>query len=255
MISKDDLTIVIQGRIHPIGIDTIPTYLQFGKVIVSSWSDDPNLNTLLTSEFLSQIRVVLNWRDPELLNHQRDGKYDNDGNIYLQCLSTLGGIRAADTDYVIKIRSDESFSDLTKLIEKLESGKVVMSNRFARKRGSPFHGGDTYFGGKTSLLLRSFLGLKGALEKKWFHRVPVMGAPKILSAEQKICISIIKTAEPHNALDEPVETMKRLFDICPISEMGEFQVNSSGWSRDGLPNPRNEFNPVQWNCISDINEI
>lgn len=254
MMARENVTFIVQGPLHPVGIAAIPNYLKLGKVIVSSWVDQ---DLSLLKPVINDVTVILNRNELGIKRYDRDGLVDNDGNIYYQCISTLTGLKNVDTKYVIKVRGDESFDDWTTFFSMMKTGKIVSSNRFARHHSQPFHLGDTLFGGETQRLFSGFVILKDGLSAKVFHTLNVLGQVKILSAEQKIYMSILKSFNWHInfEIQEPVDIMKEHFLICPLSAMGNFLINSSGWARDGLPNPRAEFNSREWGCIDSIDQI
>lgn len=256
MIAPADLTICVTGPVHKYGLQAIPNYLKSGRVTVSSWTNDPNLKLLLEQDYLPQIKVVLNQWPAGLRYYDRDNPImDNDGNSGAQCLSVLGGLRNVETDYVIRVRADESWGNLQPFIDMMATGKVVSNCRYARRRGSPFHIGDTMYGGRTSVILPAFVELKRALEAHEFHTMVTMGATRVFSAEQKICVSILKVLEPGFDFNECVAVMRKYFLICPCNAMAPFIINSSGWLKDFGYDGKTSWNPRAENCIDSIDQV
>lgn len=261
MIDRNNLTIVVQGPLNKIGLDALSNYKKYGKVILSIWDNDKNSNLFTEkTNYLDGVKLIINKWPEKLIYYQRDNELmDNDGNIAAQTLSCLGAFKEVDTEYVIKFRCDEYFENLEPLIKRMESGKIVSSDRYARTNRREterlYHLGDTFFGGPTKILLDSFILLKQLLEQKYFHTCLFHRGPWILSAEQKIYISIIKILEPEFDFNEATEIMKRYFDICPLNELAPFKINSSGWSKDFGIEYKDEWNPIKEDCITNINQI
>lgn len=252
-ISRDDISFILQGPLNSIGLSCVPEYLKYGSVIISTWRDSDLSLLKSLGENVGNVLLVVGDRS-EIEDYKND-TYDNVGNSALQLLSSLNGLNHSKTKYSIKVRCDEYLPKWDEFLTRMAAGKFVHSNRFSRRSVEAYHLGDTYFGGSTETLKKALTwGAEMALNNR-FKDLEVCGQKRHLSAEQKITISILKALEPENQLNDPVGDCRRYFDICPLSEMGDFAVNSSGWKKDGLPNPRYEFNAKWWGCISSLNEL
>jgi hypothetical protein len=160
MIPKfDNLSIVIQGPLHKNSVDAIPHYQTFGKVVVSHHPDD-DLKLLENMDCSSIVRVETVRPDtPYIFNNQ---------NIYWQIITAHAGLFHVETEYTIKLRSDEYFGDLSPMIEKMYyyPSKVITGNmHFRPDRLAKFHICDRIFGGKTDTLRNGFVVAKRRCEE------------------------------------------------------------------------------------------
>lgn len=121
-----DLSIIIQGPLNPILLKSIPNYLRFGNVILSTCyerNDDEYqlIDDLLRCKY-SNFTIV----------QQHVEEYDlfNAHNVYRQAITTLEGLYFTKTQYAIKVRTDEFFENLLPVIDKLKSDHVVCSDFF-----------------------------------------------------------------------------------------------------------------------------
>lgn len=118
-----DLTILIQGRCEAEQLQLwIDNYSDW-NVIVSTW-DDYNLN----------LNFPNNWN---IIKSEYPIRFCDMQNIDLQLVSTLNGLKEVQTDYVIKVRGDEFFSNLHLVYNKMKEvhPKVLVSSLFFRPLG------------------------------------------------------------------------------------------------------------------------
>jgi hypothetical protein len=118
-----DLTILIQGRCEQEQMQLwIDNYSDW-NVIVSTWIDyDLNLN------------FPNNWK---IIKSEYPKRFADIQNIDLQVTSTLNGLKEVQTDYVIKVRGDEFFSNLYLVYNRMKEvhPKVLVSSIFFRRLG------------------------------------------------------------------------------------------------------------------------
>lgn len=133
------LALIIQGPLNQHSLDAIPYYQTLGDVFLSHYQD-------YVHPTLPIDQVVRN--NPDVPPNAWNGQ-----NVYLQCLSTLAGLQAAirkgGYDIAIKLRSDQSFGDLTKFIYAVNSApdKYTCSNlHFRPDRICKFHASDKLVG-------------------------------------------------------------------------------------------------------------
>lgn len=174
-------TIVIQGPQKNINqslsLCGLAYYKTIASVIVSHWDNDPQIETPLSDGVL----IIRNPR-PAVMAY-------NNQNIYLHCLSTLAGLREVQTEYVIKTRSDQNFSNAFPIFEIVEKScdKIITNNVYFRKESEiKFHPSDQFIVSKTKDLLGTFEMLKTMLE----NHDPASG--RVLAAEQWICTALLK---------------------------------------------------------------
>lgn len=235
MISKKDISIVIQGPISEISLNNLDYYAQFAEVIISTWTDKPfGLNL---SKY-NNVKILANPL-PEI--HEQY----NFGNFYFQCLSTLNGLSLSRSVYSIKTRSDESFSNLDALIKELQANKIVTSNIFfAKDNNHKYHPSDHLIFSKKSTLKDVYEKCIAICED--IHKfnlidkggkligVDTNGDTFNLHAESifgKVACEI--TLNKEALIKDSVENMKKCFDIVPIYKLGDFKfsANSSGHNK------------------------
>lgn len=162
MIDKNDITLVIQGPLNEVSLSNIGTYLNFvSKVVVSIWEDEWTeenpIYKRLYKETLSDPRIVI-VRCPFSFQDAYNGQ-----NMYLQACSSYAGVRAAETEYCIKTRSDESFGNLIPFIEGMSEhpDRLTTTNLFfGPDRIAKFHPSDHMVGGKKYSLAKTYSMIK-----------------------------------------------------------------------------------------------
>lgn len=147
--SKEHFTILIQGPINKNSLSNIKNYKKFGKVIVSYWDTDEKFE-----------------KDPEVLylsnplpDRSKATGILKDSTFYWAICSTYHGIIKSKTKYTIKVRSDEYYTDLSPIVEKIKEKKntIVCGNIFVRNDFEySFHFGDHIFGGATNVLKSAY---------------------------------------------------------------------------------------------------
>ena len=118
---------------------------------------------------------------------------------------TFKGLQKIKSEYTLKIRSDEYFSNLNPIIECISKNpnKLVCGNIFYKPwRINPFHMGDHIFACKTKTLLESYQRLLDMYDKKAnlddiFSQTAIGN-----SAESVLCKSILFSIDPANFLTE-----------------------------------------------------
>ena len=261
MISKKDISIIIQGPVSEISLNNLDYYCQFSEVIISTWNDKPlsfdlskykNIKILVSS--LPSIKEEYNY-----------------GNFYFQCLSVLNGLSLSSKKYSIKTRSDESFSNLDSLINKLQDDKIVTTNIMSQRDvDNKYHPSDHLFFSKTKTLTdiykkcaciceapHNFGFKKEDSELIHLDSNKELFKPRPESIFGKTSCEIILKKEA--TLQESKENMKKCFDIVPISQLGDFKfsANSSRHNKDqpyyrGVDQDWFTENPMHPNSIDEI---
>lgn len=109
-VKKENITVVLQGPIDDRTYEAIDSYNEqgFGEVIVSTWADE-NIDLLLPSDNQSFKLVTSKYPDMTGVN--------NDGCRFFVAITTGVGCHHATKDFVLKVRTDEFYPDLSKFIE------------------------------------------------------------------------------------------------------------------------------------------
>lgn len=150
----DQFTILIQGKLHKNSIKGINTnYRKFTKnIVLSHWdSDDLSLLSEIDINGINLTIVEIPYVLPQLV-------FD-EANVYKQICTTFAGLRKVSTKYVVKLRSDNWFEDLTPIFEGILANetKMISSNLYFRSDNLfKYHFSDQYFGGYTEDILLMF---------------------------------------------------------------------------------------------------
>ena len=165
-----DLTFVIQGPIDIISVSTIDAYLKYGKVIVSCWDNDSITDEMLNMKgghnvyrekydllepYLNRITVIKSKYD-EAIKDIHQPKFDHQ---ILQAVSTLAGLERVDTEFAVKVRSDESYPDIDPILNKVKKfpDKIYTLNCNAFKDSyMKFNMGSHFLLSKTKYLKRAY---------------------------------------------------------------------------------------------------
>lgn len=202
----NDVSFVIQGKLNSQSINNIDNYLKYGKVIFSFYNDDDVFLSLkLKQRSLedNRIKLVIN-NKPDVLKYNRQ-------NIFLQGLTTLNGVKNADTPLVIKTRSDESFESFDIFIDNLIKNKDKFNTinfLFRKDSHYKFHPSDHLIASNKELLEKTFEIL---LSEYVMH--------ENLPAEVKIFLSFLKAKEIDPDLQNSRQIMK---ENCVITNLRTF---------------------------------
>jgi len=159
-----EYTILLQGVINPKTFKLwIKNYSDY-TVVVSIWED----------EDLSDYKIPTNWK--VIKNKYPLVRFRKQANLDYQIITTLAGLESVDTEWVIKMRTDEYYSNLEKVLEKMKNNphKIVCSSMFFRKYGMyKFHCSDKLLGGTTDNLIAMFESTLQNLEMNlWDEPIP-----------------------------------------------------------------------------------
>ena len=173
--------LLVQGNWTPRWLERWHHYQDtFDQIVVSCYKDEAA--QLLQYDFLVQDHKVT-W----VLNDRAfPTGVDWYGNIWYQCKTTLAGLAQVRCDHVIKTRTDEYWSNMNLLRDRvISTDQYVGINIYFKKWNVfPLHIGDHLFGGPTNKLIGGFRLLRNLLSTDYFqntHR----------AAEQKICASLL----------------------------------------------------------------
>lgn len=231
--SENKISIIIQGPLNRRSINTIPSYLNYGEVVLSYWDKD---DKELLNEVSSKVKLIENKvRDVSSFLF----KTNNKTPFAYQYFSTLRGLINSSGNLSIKTRSDESFPNLDLFVKNMKhnmnsineknsynSFKITSCNIYFRKdRDFKFHPSDHLLGGSKSRLISIFdKCLNKCKQNNTRRKTP----------EQLIGTSAIETyldpitknfdvANPVNSID----LMKKHFSIVRIKDLPESTWTSS----------------------------
>ena len=244
-----DVSIIIQGPLNEISLKNIPVYKKYGKVIVSCWSGyDEKLLKYIDDD------VVFVCNDPIKVEHY------NSHNVYYQAFTTHAGLEKSETKFSIKVRSDESYSNLDTFVKALNKNPehIITGDIFFWDDQFSFHISDHAAGGKTKSLLGTFGGVKFICETTPPNMKLAIGrSAKLLqpaSTESLIMLSFLQQINAINNIlpsstvteelngeifriiveydisERSVELIKKHARIVPTSCMGDVFLNTRGHS-------------------------
>mgnify|MGYP003625791815 FL=1 len=117
MIDKNRLSIVIQGPLNKTSLNNIENYKKYSSnIIISCWEGDD----IDVSSFLNSSAVTLLKNKIPDLEQVKKHYWDQSANHYYQIWSTHSGLCLCNTEYSMKVRSDEAYSNLDELLRVLE---------------------------------------------------------------------------------------------------------------------------------------
>ena len=178
-----EYTILLQGVINHKTFNLwIKNYSDY-KVVVSIWED----------EDLSDYQIPTNWK--VVKNKYPLVRFRKEANLDYQIITTLAGLSEVEGEWVIKMRTDEYYSNLDKVFKKMKANpeKIVSSSMFFRKYGLyKFHCSDKLLGGTTENLIGMYESTLHNVEMKlWEETVPEsqLGLGYIMAKDSTIDIN------------------------------------------------------------------
>lgn len=183
------------------------------------------------------IPIDVTWKSEELSGLKEiitRKRFDNKQNVYYQSRGTLNGLMKCTTPFVIKVRSDEWYSDLNTVVKSLrtEPDKIITNNVFARKISKyAFHMSDHVIGGTKENMMKMFSMSVQTLEAGRFDAR--------CCAEQHFAHCYLRaqgiTNIPTN-YDEIKSMSLKYFKIISIKQMGDFMVVANSMYNYSLTN-------------------
>jgi len=153
---KDDLTIVIQGLYSEDSANKIEEYRKItNNIVYSSWNH-PSLNEL--PNYVKVVSHELCDKGNCYCCNKRMQNLIQKSTIAWAVSTTKTGIEQVQTEYTIKVRSDEYYN-LEPFVDKMmeNKDKVLFGNIFVDKfKTQPYHMGDHIFGGKTKFFKTAY---------------------------------------------------------------------------------------------------
>jgi hypothetical protein len=200
----------------------------------------------------------------------REG-YNNVQNKYLHFFSVSMGLNLANTDYVIKMRSDEFYSNLEPFMESVRKypEKITTGDVFFRNSKIPFHPSDHLVGGTTENMRLVFGRAKELCEvtedkhDDSFFKIAkssmLYKVHKVVVAEQYLGMACLQEILEIDEVDgeELVDNMKEVFNIVPCENLGVYRVmfNSKKIGTDLKEAPEEYFDQSYFVEKTDIKDI
>lgn len=145
MLLLNNLTILIQGKLHQETLDFYIKHYNTCNVIISTWTTNDTDISNIPNNF-----TIIKNDPPQYSGHQ---------NIYLQICSTLHGLELVNTKYCIKMRADEYVSNIEYIYHSIsnDNSKLYTLPIFFRPWNFiPYHISDHLIAGDTDNLRLMF---------------------------------------------------------------------------------------------------
>lgn len=243
----EDVTVIIQGRLLQESYDFyIKNYIDF-PVIISTWVD----NTISFHNLPQNFKVVYSPYPSEF----------GAQNLNLQLISTLAGLQMVKTNYVIKMRGDEYWSNpqyIEKCIKSVPN-KIWTSSVFFRAwQYSEYHASDHIIAGTLENVETMFSETKkifnnGELNlSKWkidgkLHKWVITHSP-----EERITKAYLRAKSPEkfDRVDGRI-LMKEYFDILDNELIKPYKIKANLFKKEWT----DDFIPERNYSISTIDQL
>lgn len=236
-----NVTIILQGKILQDSIDFLIKNYPTANVVVSTWIDsETDFSKLPPSYTLIQSKLPKN---------------GGDQNINYQILSTLNGLRFIDTDYVIKIRGDEYYSNLEYIANQVAMNptKIHSSPIFFRHWSfMKYHISDHIIAGTKENLQLMFEETKFNIENELVYHM-VNGKPhRFWEPEINLTRSYLMAKEPKRW--DKVDGRKLMvdnFEILDVQQLHPYKIVANIFKAEWTDG----FVPERNFSISDVRRL
>lgn len=224
-----NVTLLLQGKILQETIDFYVKHYPTTNVVISTWiGSDLNFSKLPET-----YNVVLS-KLPKEGGHQ---------NINYQVESTCSGLNFITTDYVIKLRGDEYYSNLDYVAYEVAMNpfKLQCSPIFFRHwEFMPYHISDHIIGGTLENVKLMFEKTKYNLKHKLVYNIQNGAKFDFWEPEINLTRSYLMGKEPHRWGDiDGRQLMVDNFDILNIKKLEPYKIVANifkaSWTKDFVP--------------------
>lgn len=236
-----NVTLIIQGKVSQETLDFYIKKYPKLKVIVSTWLDHK-----LDLSKLPDTYKVITQKLP------REAGFQNQN---YQFLSTLNGLRLSDTDYVIKIRGDEYFSNIEYIYDSITNTpqKIFCSPIFFRHWGfMQYHISDHIIAGTRDNLLLMFESTKHKVDNDMLFHVADGSIHTYWEPEINLTRGYLMEKEKNRfGIVDGRNLMVENFEILNIKKLEPYRIIANVFNTfwvDGFV-PENNFS------ISDVRKL
>jgi hypothetical protein len=232
------ITIVIQGKIERECYDFYVENYKDHPVIISTWE---NTIAMLAINNIPKNFTIIENEIPEEKGYQ---------NFFLQLESTIAGLNKVNTEFVIKMRGDEYYSNIPYLLEKVKEFPELIHTSpvfFREWKLYKLHISDHIIVGKTEYVKNMFVGAK--------NTKLICGTR--MSPEQILTIEYLlsrgKNTIVNNKINDKTDKniMKRYFSILDLENLKDYKITANVIKKIY----KNNFDLVKTKSIGDINHI
>jgi len=203
---KDKFNILVQGPLGNASLEKLDYYSTLGNVVLSYWNDRE-----IPEKYKGKAWIEVGTSSPNIEALIQSGKlqdYWRGTNFYYALNSMYRGLQHCDKPFVVKVRSDEGYSDLSPLMDSLlEHPEKVFCGNIFHKNSYPggFHMGDHLFACKTE-------DLKAACKLAMSMYEPP-NPPEVILAKSLLTVKNQKVT---------VEAYHEIINAIDINEMGDY---------------------------------
>lgn len=236
-----NVTILLQGKILQDSVDFLIKNYPHANVVISTW-----VGTEVDFSNIPQTYNVVLTKIPSEGGHQ---------NINYQILSTLKGLQFIKTDYVIKLRGDEYYSNLDYVAYEvaMNPNKIHCSPIFFRHWSfMQYHISDHIIAGTTENLKLMFESTKFNLENKLVYHIRDGEKYEFWEPEINLTRSYLmgKESKRWNIVDGR-QLMVDNFEIFDISKLHPYKIVANIFQTEWTDG----FVPERNFSISNVNKL
>tara|TARA_R100001163_G_scaffold18764_1_gene16549 strand:+ start:1711 stop:2487 length:777 start_codon:yes stop_codon:yes gene_type:complete len=231
--------LVIQGPLDNTSLQHVGNYhTQFKNIIVSHWKEDltdavkSNYNKLsdwkiVKGDYGGQYKPLAQITSQPLPDLGNTSGCDKESTFFYSISSTYAGLKKCTSPYVVKMRSDEFYTNFTTLKEKFlqDPHKMVCGNIFFKPwEFVPYHIGDHLFVAEREALLKVYEMLFTVYTNSEFSSASWLNQGKPDTAEQILAKSFLCARGVADRLWPLKETFSKYFDTVDINELGAYEA-------------------------------
>jgi len=242
LVKHADVTIVIQGPSVSVSgklgaaFRNLENYSKHvGNIVISTWDDSK----------VKPSKRMLNRLGIKYVEDSKDHykNHYNSSNIAYQSATSLNGLKLVKTEYAIKVRCDEKYTDISKFIKVMKSApeKITTSNfLFTSDDFSQFHISDHVIGGKTENLIGMFDNTSMLCKHYTNKTDPITGSDLAIdnyrngktkndeiSPESLLFLCFLAYKEIEIDCSKSIEIMNDNCQLVELTDMGDFLCHMS----------------------------
>lgn len=238
-LGMENVTLLLQGHLKQETLDFFMHYHSDVNIIVSTWFEEVSFQLPPPHLMPPRFKII----------QSKQPSNPKGYSVFYQFMSTLNGLRHVETKYVIKLRADEFFSQLTYIADKMceEPDIVFTSPVFFRKWDTTmYHISDHLIAGTTANIRLMFEGAREDYESGLFDSITYV-------PEQVLALAYLKRkwqVHDFTKVDGP-ELMRTSFSILDLTRMIPYKIVANCFHKEWYSNFLPEWN----NSISDIRDL